>query len=185
MNLLIVDDEIQIIEGLMAGILWDQLDFKNVKTARSYEAAIKIMEGSDIHILLADIEMSDHSGLDLIRWVNTHCPKTECLILSCHDEFDFARQAVQLRCLDYILKPVPYETLTQILGRAQEAVRNRHSQGLLENYGKVYIKQIGASESTDGVPGAVEGAVSYIRDHISENILVEGRRKWYMSVQDI
>ena len=41
--------------------------------------------------------MPDESGLELIAWVNEHRPDTECIILSCHDEFDFARQAVKLK----------------------------------------------------------------------------------------
>lgn len=39
------------------------------------------------------------SGLELIEWVNEHSADTEYIILNCHDEFDFARQAVRLKCL--------------------------------------------------------------------------------------
>lgn len=141
MRLLIVDDEIFAIEGIKAGVNWEVLDFSEVLTANSYAQAVEIMEDTPVEIILCDIEMPNESGLELVAWVNEHHPKTECIILSCHDEFDFARQAVQLRCLDYILKPARYDFLTEVLGNAIQTVKEKNHQDILEGYRAALYRQ--------------------------------------------
>ena len=174
MNLLIVDDEVQILQGLLSGIRWELLQFQEVLTAKNYSQAVEAFQNWQIDILLSDIEMTDQSGLDLIEWVNEHYPETECIILSCHDEFDLARRAVGLKCLDYVLKPIPYETLTEVLKKAMDVVRKEHSQNLLEQYGKVYMKQMSDAVKPEEMPEEVtDRAVTYIRSHIADNISVE------------
>ena len=127
MNLLIVDDEVQILQGLLSGIRWELLQFQEVLTAKNYSQAVEAFQNWQIDILLSDIEMTDQSGLDLIEWVNEHYPETECIILSCHDEFDLARRAVGLKFLDYVLNPIPYEPLTEVLKQAMDVVLKEHS----------------------------------------------------------
>ena len=61
---------------------------------------------------------------------------------NCHDEFDFARQAVKLNCLDYILKPVRYDFLTEVLQKAKETVKKKEHSAVLEDYGKKYIESV-------------------------------------------
>lgn len=173
MNLLIVDDEQQILEGILQGVRWELLNFTEVFTAKGYEQAVRIFESHTIDILLSDIELDRRNGLDLIEWVNEHSPETSCLILSCHENFNFARRAVKLRCLEYILKPVPYEQLTEILARTKDQVQREHSAVLLENYGKTYIRQMKENLTPEETGNALEEAVSYIREHISENMTVE------------
>ena len=177
MHLLIVDDEAQIIQGIMNGIRWELLDFEEIMTAKSYEQAQEIFRNSRVDILLSDIEMSDKSGLDLIAWVNQEYPDTECIILSCHDEFDYARRAVCLKCLSYGLKPVPYEILTEELWKAAEAVRQKHSQTRLENYGRAYMKQISDSMEPEESEDILGRATAYIKEHLSEDISVEALAK--------
>ena len=125
MKLLIVDDEMFAVQGIMDGVNWEELSFDAVLKAYSYAQAIEAFQGSFIDVLLCDIEMPDGSGLELVNYVNQHSPGTQCVILSCHDEFDFARQAVSLNCLDYVLKPVRYDVLTGILKNAATAAEER------------------------------------------------------------
>ena len=120
MKLLIVDDEMYAVQGILDGVDWETLGFEEVLTAYSYTQAVKKMQDTFVDVMLCDIEMPDESGLELVAYANAHSPGTACIILSCHDEFDYARQAVKLDCLDYVLKPVRYETLTEILQKAMD-----------------------------------------------------------------
>lgn len=172
MNLLIVDDEQQILQGILSGVSWELLGFSEVFTAGGYEQAVEIFEHHPIEILLSDIELDRRSGLDLIEWVNDHSPDTACLILSCHEDFNFAKRAVKLR-LDYILKPVPYEQLTEILAKTVDQVHRQSSAALLENYGKVYMKQMKDTLMPEESEDSIQLAVFYIREHISEELAVE------------
>lgn len=176
MKIMIVDDEYFARQGILDGVNWDVLSFDEILQAGSYTEAVEQFERmaqkkETIDLILCDIEMPDESGLDLIEWVNENSPQTECIILSCHDEFDFARQAVHLKCLDYILKPVRYDYLTEILGKSIQHVTGAHRQSELEKYGKMYIDHI-SQEKTGDVIDVVEQVTAYIEQHISEELSV-------------
>lgn len=172
MKLLIVDDEFFAVSGVLEGVNWEVLNFKEVLQAYSYTQAVEIMEKAFIDILLCDIEMPDESGLELVSWVNEHSPNTECIMLTCHDEFDYARQALLLKCLDYVLKPVRYEELTAILKKAQETAAQKHHQALMEDYGKKYLEHF-ASGGNEQPKDTVAIAVDYIEKHLSESLSVK------------
>lgn len=172
MKLMIVDDEIFAIQGILDGVNWELLGFEEILQAQSYGQAVELLEEQPVDIVLCDIEMPDESGLELIAWVNEHRPQTECIILSCHDEFDFARQAVKLKCLDYILKPVRYDFLTEVLRRAMDIVTEKNRQDVLKNYGKIYIGNIAQPHREDNVD-VVEKVAEYIDTHLSEDLSVK------------
>lgn len=129
------------------------------------------MKRRKIEVLLCDIEMPDESGLDLVEWVNAHSPETVCIILSCHSEFDFARQAVQLECMDYVLKPVRYEALTEILGKAKAEVEKSRHRSMMENYGQLYLDQKAKAASKDYVD-IFEAVSEYIDTHLDSEMSV-------------
>lgn len=172
MTFLIADDEPLVLDGLINGIDWDQLPNANVLTAKNAEQAKQVFLQKSVDILLTDIEMGNSNGLDLIQWVKNVSQETKCIVLSCHDEFGFAQRAVKLGCFDYILKPVPYEALTQILLRAQKELQQERHQSILEGYGKEYVKKMGTT-AAESETGTLEKAESFIQDHIAEDFSVE------------
>ena len=174
MRLLVVDDEYFAVQGIMDGVNWEVLPYDDILQAGSYTQAVEQMEKKPVDVLLCDIEMPDESGLELVTWVNEHWPDTQCIILSCHDEFDYARQAVQLKCLDYILKPVRYELLTQVLQRAAQTVEENRHQKTLSDYGQRYIDRLTAEKKKDTIPNedVVEKVAAYVDQHIQEELSV-------------
>ena len=171
MKLLIVDDEIFAIQGILNGVNWDELGFEEILQANSYAQAVSILSRQRVEVVLCDIEMPDESGLTLIEWIRDHDPETVSIILSCHDEFDYARQAIKLDCLEYVTKPVRYDYLTQLLARAVRLVKEARHHRELEDYGKMYIKSIYSSghETTQDI---VETVTQYIDTHLSEDLNV-------------
>lgn len=172
MKLLIVDDEMWAVQGILDGVNWDSLGFEEVLTAYSYAQAVDAMQVNFVDVMLCDIEMPDESGLELVAYVNGHSPGTACIILSCHDEFDYARQAVKLDCLDYVLKPVRYETLTEILRKAMDFVRERNHRQMMENFGQEYIDSLAQKSKGDYV-SAADTAEQYIKEHLDEELSVK------------
>lgn len=172
MTVLIVDDEPLMLEGLLHGIAWDQLGEPAVLSAKDVEQAKLLLTQNSVDILLTDIEMGSENGLDLIQWVKDNKPEVKAIVLSCHEEFGFAQRAVKLGCYDYILKPVPYDALTQVLRRAQKQIQTQQQQTMLEGYGKDYVKKLRSDQVSPDV-GTIEKAESYIRAHISEDFTVE------------
>jgi two-component system response regulator YesN len=115
---LIVDDEIHAVRGLQAGVNWRHLDVGDVHTALSMKQAQEIFQNHPVHLMVCDIEMPQGSGLELAAWVKEHFPETETIFLTCHSDFSFAKQAIQLDSFDYLLKPVDYSELEAVIGKA-------------------------------------------------------------------
>ena len=171
MNILLVDDEALAVQGMLDGINWDVLGFDKVLTANSYTEAINIIKNTYIDIMVSDIEMPDESGLKLIEYVNGHSQNTECIILTCHDEFDYARTAVGLNCLEYLLKPIRYQKLTEIILRAKEKVEARRQNEQMKQYGQQYIQALSGDTKGD-TANALDQTVSYIDAHLAEELSV-------------
>lgn len=176
MNLLIVDDEILAIQGLVDDIDWKKLDFDEVFTANSYAQAVNLMNKQEIDVLLCDIEMPLRSGVELVRWAKERKPEIECIFLTCHAEFSFTKQAIQMGCMDYILKPAETEEVEACL---QKAIQKRNCSRKLPDK-EERKTETSMSETAEKIIGdspktkdAVELAEFYILQHLTENISLE------------
>lgn len=135
MNLLIVDDEIRAIQAVQKNVPWQQLDFDQIFTATSKSKAIEIIEANPVDLLLCDIEMPFGSGLELLEWIQAKCLAIRCIFMTCHADFHYAQQALRLGSLDYILKPLDFEKLAQVLLLAtNEIARQRQGGSPAEQY---------------------------------------------------
>lgn len=172
MNLLIVDDEIFSIQGILDSVDWTKVKFDKVLTANNFSQAMNLFLQEKIDILLCDIEMPFGNGIQLVEWVKEHYPNVECIFLTCHGEFTFATSAIKLQCFDYILKPVPTDVLENTLLRAQKKFeQEKLNQNYLE-YGKMYVNQM-KEDITDQSRDVVFTVKAYIKEHISETLNVE------------
>ncbi|REE67650.1 two-component system response regulator YesN [Paenibacillus taihuensis] len=144
-EMLIVDDERYAAEGICNCHDWASLGIGHVHTAFSAEEARTLLTERAIAILICDIEMPDEDGLSLVRWVKDHCPHTESLFLTCHSEFDYAKQAFQLKSFDYLLKPVDSEELANVVAQMIKAIQGRaekaRSAELVQQYESLWSKQ--------------------------------------------
>ncbi|MBD2845314.1 response regulator [Paenibacillus sp. IB182496] len=89
--------------------------------------AISWLEEYMADLCLIDIRMPLVDGLEVVAWINRHRPYTECIIVSSHDEFDYAKKALQLGVADYLLKPIHQDTLREGLDRSLARMRERRS----------------------------------------------------------
>jgi two-component system, response regulator YesN len=131
-RVLIVDDEIHSIRGVQAGVNWEKLSISTVYTANNLRTAQEVFQSNKIDLLLCDIEMPKGSGLDLLKWVREHYPCTEAVFLTCHSDFKFAQQALQLKSFDYLLKPIDYQELEEVIQKALGKIQSIREAKLVE-----------------------------------------------------
>lgn len=117
-RLLIVDDEPLAVQGIESGVHWDTLGINEIYKASNIRQAKDVFASHQIDILLCDIEMPQGNGLNLLEWVREHSPATETIILTCHTDFEYARKALQLGSLDYVLKAMTYDELESVIFKA-------------------------------------------------------------------
>lgn len=168
-QLLIVDDEEIVLEMMCQIVNYKDFGVDRVHTAGSMAAAIELIEKYPIDIAFCDIEMPGGSGLDLINWINEHRPQMVKLILSAHNEFEFAQRAVRLNCFSYMLKPATPDTMADTLTGVVSEVLHRRSDTNLKTLGENYSRTISGEEEED----AIETVRKYIDQHIAEELSVE------------
>ncbi|MBB6632930.1 response regulator [Cohnella thailandensis] len=116
-SLLVVDDEKHYADSLAETIPWSTVGVSRVLKAYSASEALALMEASPVDILMTDIRMPRTSGLELIELARRRLPRLKCLLLTGHADFEYARKAIELQALDYLMKPAKDEQLLEVMGR--------------------------------------------------------------------
>lgn len=127
-QLMIVDDEESVREGIAYTVPWDQLDVEYVHQAASGYEALELMKRHPIDIVITDIRMPGMSGLELLQAIQDGWTGTRCIILSGHAEFQYAREAIRSQTMDYLVKPVRAEDLVFAVREVQEKLKREWEQ---------------------------------------------------------
>ncbi len=123
MKLLIVDDQQAITESIRTGIRWKETGVEEVFTANSADEAKLLITNFPVDVLLTDIEMPGDSGLALVRWVKEKNFSIKSIFLTSHADFSYAKEAIGLGGVDYILQPARYEEIQAAVARACEQIK--------------------------------------------------------------
>ena len=119
-QLLVVDDEEYAREGIMKTIDWDSVGITNVYGAECAEDAKEIVLNHMPEVIICDIEMTEESGIDFLRWLHYGAFSFRLIFLTAHANFTYAQDAVRLGAFEYFLKPVEHEVLKEGVRRALE-----------------------------------------------------------------
>lgn len=149
MNVLFVDDQISVLEGIAAGISFQELGIDIVRYATGAECAMDIMSDTPIDVLLCDIEMPGEDGLQLISRAQKLYPDLVTVIMTSHADFEYAQVSVRLGCFDYIVQPAPYDVIEGVLRRALQHCYEQKKRNQLCEVGK--WMQTGEMELLDRV----------------------------------
>ena len=124
MNILIFDDDMSTVQMLKSTIDWGRLGINEIYTAYSInQAKNAFIQNPGIDIMLCDIEAPGGTGIDLLRWVREKSLNTENIFLTNHAEFSYAKEAIQLGCVDYIIKLSPLSVIEEAIQKAINKVR--------------------------------------------------------------
>ncbi|OPH56966.1 DNA-binding response regulator [Paenibacillus ferrarius] len=143
-RLLIVDDEEFIANGIRASVNWSKFGIIYVSVVNSARKAKEHYSKHPVDIMLCDIEMPQGSGLELYEWVREEHPWTECVFLTCHADFQYAKKAIQLGSFEYLLKPAPPEELERVMMELIKKIsKDRKSATIvIERFWQDLLKQV-------------------------------------------
>lgn len=140
-NALIVDDQYPIIEGMLSGIHWQQLEIDNVFTASNATRAQEILENYPIDIVLCDIEMPQEDGLSLFTRSKSAGNTSVWIFLTSHSDFSYIQAAIRQGAFDYIVQPAMYTDIEAVLRRAVTTVHQKRSNQHLYHIGAILDQQ--------------------------------------------
>lgn len=126
-SVFVVDDEVLVREGLRKKIDWESSGFVFAGEAGDGEIALSMIQEIKPEILITDIRMPFMDGLELARSVKKIQPWIRIIILSGHDEFDYAKKAISIGVEDYILKPFTPEEILASLNKVAASLDKQKS----------------------------------------------------------
>ena len=110
LKLMVVDDENIVIESIKYIVEKNFDSVVVVETARSGREAIEKAEAVKPDLIFMDIRMPGINGIDAIREIKAVYPQVEFVIISACEQFEYAKEAVNLGAVEYLLKPLkPHE----------------------------------------------------------------------------
>lgn len=127
-RLLLVDDEEEVRTSIMQKIDWEKTGFAVVGDAENGQDALEKIEQLEPDLVLTDIRMPYMDGLALATRIRQLRPSIKIIIFSGYDDFEYAKEAIKLNIIEYILKPVNVEELTEILLRIKDTLDNEVAQ---------------------------------------------------------
>jgi two-component system response regulator YesN len=114
-DVLIVDDESIICEGISKIIDWRKYDFNVIGLAGNGREAMEIIKNRHTDLVITDIRMPAMDGLELSGQIKQYDPNIKVIIVSGYGDFEYARKAIEYDVKAYLLKPViPEELLEQL-----------------------------------------------------------------------
>ena len=146
----LVEDEAIIRRGIKKNVEWEKNGFEFVGEAGDGEYAYPQILKTEPDILITDIKMPFMDGLELSHLVKKILPNTKIIILSGYNEFEYAKEAITIGISEYLLKPVTAASLTAVLRKVKEEIREEKEKSrLLERYFVSYEKYNAFLDKTD------------------------------------
>lgn len=141
-KVLIVDDEQIVIDGIKFMIEEIFTDVEVVAMANSGRTAIEVTRSIVPDIVLMDIKMPGINGIEAIEVIKKRHQDTKFIIISAYEQFEFAKQAVELGVSHYILKPISENRLKDTLGKVMNEIQSERLVRLSEIENKEKIEKI-------------------------------------------
>lgn len=128
LKVLIVDDEKLVKTMIEHCIDWEEAGYQIIGSCESASSALDVMEEREPDIILTDICMPVIDGLQFSRMVKKINPGIKVIILTGHDDFDYAKEGIDIGILAYLLKPIDSEEVLETLTKARKQILEERRQ---------------------------------------------------------
>ena len=162
LKIFLAEDEVIVRETIKRMIPWESLGFELVGEAADGEMALPLLIRQQPDLLITDIKMPFMDGLTLARLAKKEVPGLKVVILSGYDDFNYAKQAINIGVEDYLLKPITKNALIERLTEIRSRYEDEKTQ---REYYEKFHREIQAYEknsSRDFFEALVSGSLDMI-----------------------
>lgn len=128
---IIVDDEYYAREGMKRTIPWNKLECEICGEADNALKAIEVAKVYKPELIITDINMPGIDGISMSQEIKKYLPSSKFIIITGYDDFQYARRAIKMNALDFILKPIDYEELINAIKNAVEVIKEEKSNSII------------------------------------------------------
>ncbi len=183
LKVVIADDEDVIRGGLINFIDWNKIGYEFIGEASNGKEAAELIHSVKPDVFLTDIKMPFLDGLTLVDDMKKEYPDLYIIILSGHDEFEYARRALAAGVYEFLLKPIQINNLISVLTKIKEDYDKREEARdefkklkEIEQEGKLQIQnKIYRAILIDNVPlRELQDSLSLLSRSTEDNFYVAG-----------
>ncbi len=117
-NILLVDDELFVIDGIHVSLAWNELGIDNVYKATNGLRALEIIDSHKIDVIITDMKMPIMNGIDFISKLRERNHPAKVIVLSGFNDFSYAQEAIKYNVTEYLLKPITLPILKKAIEKA-------------------------------------------------------------------
>lgn len=130
-KVLLVDDDFLVRTFLFRITDWEKHGYTVVGAAQDGEEALQMAEEYEPDIIITDISMPVMDGIELIRRLKHNGNSAKIIALSCHDDFEYVKEAMKLGTDEYVLKNLlTEESLLKLLDEIKQSIVSTSRSGL-------------------------------------------------------
>ncbi|WP_210429383.1 response regulator transcription factor [Paenibacillus dendritiformis] len=141
---MLIDDDVPMLKLLQQMIDWEQLQLKVVAATYSSVKAVHLFQQTVPDIVITDIGLPQTNGIELAEQFRHIKPEVRVIFLTCHEDFNYARQALKLHADDYLIKDqLTAEQLQQSLSKSLCSLKKQSSSVSVQpsSYNRQLFKQ--------------------------------------------
>lgn len=119
----IADDDVDVLQYLCHVIDWRSEGFEVIGAAENGAELLRILDGQVPELLITDLTMPQMPGFELATCLRTRNAKLAIIFLTCHEDFHYAKHAIELQAADYLVKyTLTADTLLASVKKAKESI---------------------------------------------------------------
>lgn len=177
MNILLAEDQ-AMIRTALASLLQLEADF-TVTEAADGTAALQLLKQQRFDLLLSDIEMPGHSGIELAQYIQQHKLATKVVIITTFGRAGYVKRAMDAGVGGFLLKDAPVDQLVQAIHQVVAGKRVVDSELLLNSLGeqdplsdkeRQALRLASEGKSTSDIASSLYIAEGTARNYLSEAI---------------
>lgn len=120
-KVLIIDDEVWMRRGIRSMLEASSYLIEEIQEAGDSEDALRKVQKTEFDVIFADIRMPGLDGLAFIEKALAILPSASFIVVSGYNDFDYAKRAIHLKVVDYLLKPVVKNDLLEAFDKAMHS----------------------------------------------------------------
>lgn len=190
-RILIAEDEFierMVLKKILEKKFGDQCE---VLEAENGTQALEIFRSTDIHIVILDIEMPGIKGVQAAEIMRREKQGFCIIFLTAYDKFEYAKKAIAVRAMDYLLKPYSERELISVVdeaihltekyekvhtGREEESVAEVEETdlSLMGDYNQALLTEEGIDDGTGEIPPSrLNVLVAMVEEYVKKNFMHE------------
>ncbi|MFC4779312.1 response regulator [Paenibacillus sp. GCM10023252] len=163
-KVMIVDDEVIFRDYLRTLIPWNEYGMEIISEARNGVDALERIQEQSPDLVLVDINMPFMDGLELTEQIRQRNDQILVVLVTGHNEFEYARRALKLGVQDYILKPFSKDELVLTLLNLQSNIRKVQEEKLTLQANESMLKELYLNRL---IQGEVQHGEQEFRDRLA------------------